>query len=50
MGIQVHFKGSNTSKTLLMAPKNRENKLQESGVIYRFKRPHINGPEKYIGE
>ena len=49
-GIQVHFKGSNTIKTLLMAPKNKDTKLQKSQVIYKFKCPHINCPEEYIGE
>ena len=48
--IQVHFKGTNTTKTLLMAPKDRDNKLQESGIIYRIKCPHINCPEENIGE
>ena len=48
LGIKVHFKGSNTIKTLLMAPKDRDNKLQKSGVIYRFNCPHINCPEEYI--
>ena len=48
--IQVHFKGTNTMKTLLMAPKDRDDKLQKSGVIYKFKCPHINCPEEYIGE
>ena len=49
-GIQVHFKGTNTIKTFLMAPKDRYNKLQKSGVIYKFKCPHINCPKEYIGE
>ena len=49
-GIQVHFKGTNTIKTLLMAPKDRDNKLQKSRVIYKFKCPDINCPEEYIGE
>ena len=35
-GIQVHFKGSNTIKTLLMAPKDKDTKLQKSGVIYKY--------------
>ena len=34
MGIQVHFKGTNNVKTLFMAPKGRDNKLQKIGVIY----------------
>ena len=49
-GIQVHFKGTNTVKTFLMAPKDRDHKLQKSGIIYRFECPHINCPEEYIGE
>ena len=50
MGIQVHFKGNNTIKTLLMAPKDKDSKLQKSGVIYKFKCLHINCPEEYIVE
>ena len=46
--IQVHFKWTNTIKTLLMSPKDRDNKLQKHWVIYRFKCPHINCPEEYI--
>ena len=42
MGIQVHFKGTNTKKTLLMAPKDRDSKLQKCVVIYKFKCQHIN--------
>ena len=49
-GIQIHFKGTNTTNTLLMAPKDRENEMQKSGVIYKFKCPHINCPEEYFGE
>ena len=49
-GIQVHFKSPNTIKTLLMAPMDRDKKLQKSGVIYKFKCPHINCPEEYIEE
>ena len=49
-GIQVHFKGSNTIKTLLMALKDKDTKLQKSWVIYKLKCPHINCPKEYIGE
>ena len=49
-GIQVHFKGTNTTKTLLLAPEDKDNKLQKSGVIYKFKYPHRNCPKEYIGE
>ena len=31
---KVHFEGSNTIITLLMAPKDKDTKLQTSGVIY----------------
>ena len=49
-GIQVHFKGSNTIRNLLMAPKDKDSKLQKSGVTYRYKCPTINCPQEYIGE
>ena len=48
-GIQVHFKGTNTIKQLLMAPKDKDDKLQKSGVIYQYKCPQINCTEEYIG-
>ena len=35
---------------LLMAPKDTDNKLQKSGEVYKFKCPHINCAEEYIGE
>ena len=50
IGIQVHFKGTNINKSLLMASKDKDNKIQKSGVIYWFKCPHSNYHEKYIGE
>ena len=49
-GMQVQFKGTNTIKTLLMAPKYRNNKIQRRRVIYKFKFPYINCPEEFIGE
>ena len=49
-GIQVHLKGKNTVKQLLMAPKDKDPKLTKSGVIYRYKCPSINCQEQYIGE
>ena len=42
--------GTNTLKTLLVEPKDKDSKLQKSGVIYNFKCPHINCPDEYIGE
>ena len=49
-GIQVHFKGTNTVKQLLMAPKDEDPKLAKCGDIYRYKSPDINCTEQYIGE
>ena len=49
-GIQVHFKGTNTLRTLLVTPKDKDSKLHKSWVIDHFKCPHINSPEAYIGE
>ena len=50
MRIQVHLMGRNSIKTLLMAPKDRDSKLQKNGVIYKFKCPCINCLVEYIGE
>ena len=44
------FQRDKHHKTLLMTPKDRDRKLQKIGVIYRFKCPHINCPEEYIGK
>ena len=49
-GPQVHFNGTNIIKSLLMAPKDKYNKCQKSGVIYKYKCQHLNCPEEYIGE
>ena len=49
-GIHVHFKGSNTLRTHLVSPKDKDLKTQKSGIIYHCKCPHINCPEAYIGE
>ena len=49
-GIQIHFKGTNILRTLVVTPKDKGPKLHKSGVIYHFKCPHINCPEAYIRE
>ena len=49
-GIQVHFKGSNTLRSQLVNPKDKDPKTQKSGIIYHYKCPHINCPEAYIEE
>ena len=36
-GIEIYFKGGNTIKDLLVCLKDRDNILQKSGVIYRYK-------------
>ena len=48
--LPTHFKGTNTLRNLLMPPKDKDSKLQKSGVISKFKCPHIYCPEEYIGE
>ena len=47
-GIQIHFKGLNTIKTLLMTPKEKDIKLQKSVVTYKFKCPQSNCPQEYV--
>ena len=49
-GIQVHFKGTNTLRTELVNPKDKDPKTHWSGTIYHYKCPHINCPEAYTGE
>ena len=49
-GIQVHFKSTNTLRTQLVNPKDKDPKIQRSGIIYHYKCPHINCPEAHIGE
>ena len=36
-GVQVHFKGGNTIKSLMMAPMDKDPLMKKSGVIYRYK-------------
>ena len=36
-GVQVHFKGGNTLKNLLMFPKDKEAITKQSNIIYWFK-------------
>ena len=49
-GFQAHFKGTQTIKQLLMAPKDKDIKLQKSWVIYKYKCSQINCTGEYIGE
>ena len=43
-GLQLHFKGLNTIKTLLIVTKDKDTKLQKSGVIYKYKCWQISCP------
>ena len=49
-GVQVFFKGGQTIKNLLMAPKDKDPITNKSGVIYRFKCSQHGCTEEYIGE
>ena len=49
-GVQVHFKGGQTIKSLLMAPKDKDPITNKSGVIYRYKCSEHGCGEEYIGE
>ena len=49
-GIQVHFKGTNTLRTALGNPKDKDPKANQTEVIYQYQCPHINCSSSYIGE
>ena len=49
-GIQVHFKGTNTLRTALGKPKDKDPKNSQTGIIYHYQCPQINYPGAYIGE
>ena len=49
-GIQVHFKGGQTIKDLLMGPKDKDPITNKSGVIYRYKCSEDGCEEEYIRE
>ena len=48
-GVQVYFKGGNTIRSLLMAPKDKDPMMKKSGVIYRYKCDRVECDEEYIG-
>ena len=49
-GVEMHFKGGDTIKNLLVQPKDRDTILQKSGVIYSFRCGRVDCEEEYIGE
>ena len=49
-GVQVYFKGGNTIKNLLMAPKDQDAIHNKSGIIYRYQCDRVECDEEYIGK
>ena len=49
-GVQVYFKGGNTIKNLLVAPKEKDPILKKIGVIYRYKCNRVDCDDEFIGE
>ena len=49
-GVQVYFKGGNTMKNLLVAPKDQDTIQKKSRVIYRYKCDRVECDEEYIRE
>ena len=49
-GIQVHFKSTNTLRTALGNPKDKDPQNNQTGIIYYYQCPQINFPSAYIGE
>ena len=49
-GIEVHFKSGKTIKDELVAPKDKDQITNKSGVIYRYKCDMLECEEEYIGE
>ena len=47
-GVQVHFKGGQTIKSLLMAPKDNDLINSKSGVIYRYQCNEQGCGEEYM--
>ena len=48
-GIEMYFKGANTIRQLLVHPKDKDDILKKSGVIYRYSCGRVDC-EEYIGE
>ena len=46
----MYFKGGNTIKELIVHPKDKDNILQKSGVIYRYKYGRVDCEEECIQE
>ena len=48
-GVKVHCNGGTTIKNLLMAPKDKDPMLKQSGVIYSYHCDRVDCDEEYIG-
>ena len=49
-GIQTHFKGGRTIKSLLVSPKDKDPMVNQSGAIYWYQCGDLCYDEEYIGE
>ena len=49
-GIQTHFKGGRTIKSLLVSPKDKDPMVNQSGVIYWYQCGDLGCDDEYIGE
>ena len=49
-GIQTHFKGGRTIKSLLVSPKDKDPMVNQSGAIYWYQCCDLGCDEEYIGE
>ena len=49
-GIQIYFKGGNTSRNLLVSPKDKDPMVNESGAIYWFHCGDLSCDDEYIGK
>ena len=50
VGIQVHFRGDNTIKSLHIVPKDKDIITQKSGMMYSYKCERLKCDEEYIRE
>ena len=49
-GIQTHFKGGRTIKSLLVSPKDKDPMVNQSGAIYWYQSGDLGCDDEYIGE
>ena len=49
-GIQTHFKGGRSIKSLLVSPKDKDAMVNQSGAIYWYQCGDLGCDEEYIGE